>query len=131
MNDIQVPLSKNGISIRWITQLLSIIVSCSYLFIVFLAVANEDKPQGMAISVLVLLALTIAGCFVAWRWERIGGVVIVISALCLSVVVYSASLNFGLGSLSFLPSLIYGIPFLAVGILFWICGQRVEIASTE
>lgn len=131
MNDIQVPLGKSGISMRWMTRLLSIIVSCAFLFIMVLAITNEDKPQDMAIPVLAFLTLTIAGCFVAWRWERIGGVVVVISALCLSVVAYSASLNVGLGSLSFLPSLIYGIPFLAVGILFWICGQRVKTGSTE
>jgi hypothetical protein len=131
MNDTQVPLSKNGISMRWTTRLLSIIVSCTFLFIMVLAITNEDKPQGMAIPALVLLILTIAGCFVAWRWERIGGIVVVISALCLSVVVYSASLSYGLGALSFLPSLIYGIPFLAVGILFSICGQRVKTVSTE
>lgn len=131
MNDIRRALGEKGISLRWMTRLLSIVISSVFLFILFLAVTNEDKPQGLAISVLALLVMTIVGCFAAWRWEKIGGVIVVISAFCLSVAAYSASLTFGLRSLSFLPALIYGVPFLIVGVLFWVCGQRAAAGSTE
>jgi hypothetical protein len=131
MNDIRPALGKGGVSMRWMARLLSIVISGVFLLIIFLAVTNEDKPQGAAIPVLVLLALTIVGCFSAWRWEKVGGVVVVIGALCQSVAAYLASLTFGLSSLSFLPSLIYGAPFLVVGVLFWVCGQRATIGSTE
>jgi len=94
-------------------------------------VTNEDKPQGAAIPVLALLVLNIAACFAAWRWEKVGGVVVIIGSLCLSVAAYSASLTFGLGSQSVLPSLIYGAPFLIMGILFWVSGQRATTGSTE
>jgi hypothetical protein len=124
MNNIRPAPGKSVVSMRWITRLLSIAISCTFLFILFLAVANEDKPQGAAISVLALLVLTLVGCFAAWRWERVGGVVVIIGAICLSVAAYSASLAFGLGSMSFIPALIYGVPFLIVGSLFWICGHQ-------
>lgn len=124
MNDIRLALGKDGVSMRWMTRLLSIAISGMFLLILFLAVTNEDKPQRAAISVLALLILTIVGCFAAWRWERVGGVVVAVGALCLSVAAYSASLTFGLGSMSFVPALIYGVPFLVVGSLFWACGHQ-------
>jgi hypothetical protein len=124
MYDIQLHLDKTVFSIRWMTRLLSFLVSSMFLLILFLAVGNEDKPQGMAIPVLALLVLTIMGCLAAWRWEKAGGIVVIISALCLSITAYSASLTFGLGSLSFLPALIYGAPFLILGILFLVCAKE-------
>jgi hypothetical protein len=60
---------------------------------------------------------------VAWRWERIGGLVVILLAGGLTVAAYSASRSFGLGSPSFLLALLYGGPFLLVGILFWISAQ--------
>lgn len=131
MNNIQHLLDKFGVYTRWITRLASILVCSVFLLITFLAVTNEDKPQGPAIAVLALLALTIAGCFAAWRWEKIGGITVVISALCLGVTAYSTSLTFGLGLWSFVPALTYGIPFLALGIMFWIGRQKTTAGSTK
>lgn len=131
MNDIQRAIGKSGVSMRWIARLVSIVISSVFLLIIFLAITNEDKPQGAAIPLLALLVLTIVSCFAAWRWEKVGGVVVVIGGLCLWVASYSASLTFGLGAQSFLPSLIYGVPFLIVGILFWVGGQKATNASTE
>lgn len=124
MNDTQLTLGKSSFSMRWMTRLLSALVSTMFLLIIFLSAANEDKPQGMAIPVLALLVLTIMGCLAAWRWEKVGGIVVIISALCLSIAAYSASLAFGLASLSFLPALIYGAPFLILGILFLVCAKE-------
>jgi len=123
MNDIRHAPGEGGVSLRWMTRLLSIVISSVFLLIIFLAITNEDKPRGPAIAVLALLALTIAGCFAAWKWEKAGGVVVIISALCLGVAVYSASLTFGIASLSSLLLLIYVAPFLVIGVLFWVCGQ--------
>ncbi len=129
MNNIRHAPGKSFISMRWMTRLSSIVVSSVFLLIIYLAVTDKDKPQGAAIPILALLVPNIVGCFAAWRWEQVGGIAVVISALCLSVVAYSASLTFGLGSQSFLSVLIYGAPFLAVGILFWVCGQRAASGS--
>mgnify|MGYP000906070662 FL=1 len=123
-NDIRPPFSKRDNATHWVIRLISAVISCAFLLILFLAVTNEDKPHGAAIPVLGLLVLTIVACFAAWRWETVGGVIVIIGALCLSVAAYFASLSFGLGSMSFLPSLIYGVPFLALGILFWLSGKH-------
>jgi hypothetical protein len=120
---------KRGVSVRWMTRLLSIVIGCMFLLIIHLAVTNEDSPQRAAIPVLALLVLTIVAALAAWRWEKVGGVVVVLLALCLSVAAYSASLTYGLGSLSFVPALLYGVPFLIVGILLWVCGRGVAGSS--
>ena len=113
----------------WLTRMLSILVTGAFLLIGVLAVVNEDKPQGAAVPILALLALTMLATLAAWRWERAGGFVVALLALCLGAASYSASQALELRSLSLLLALLYGIPFLAVGSLFWICGQKAAGAS--
>lgn len=119
------------IPLRPLTRLLALVINSVFLLILCLAVTNEDKPQEPAITVLVLLGLTMAASFVAWRWEKAGGAIVIIGALGTGVAAYSASLEFGLGSQSFLPGLIYGTPFLVKGILFWLCGHSARAGSAE
>ena len=124
MNNRQQLPTDGSIPLRWITRLLSLTINSMFLLILCLAITNEDQPRGPAIAVLVLLGLTMAGSFAAWRWEKAGGAFVIAGALGTSIAAYLASLEFGLGSQSFLPTLIYGAPFLVVGILFWACGHR-------
>lgn len=131
MNNTQRIPASRGTSLHWITRLLSLVINILFLLILCLAVTNEDKPQGPAIAVLVLLGLTMVGSFVAWRWEKAGGAVVIVGALGTGIAAYSASLEFGLGSQSFLPALIYGVPFLVMGISFWLCGHRANAGSVE
>ena len=123
--------TDGSIPLRWMTRLLSLVINIVFLLILCLAVMNEDKPQGPAITVLVLLALTVAASFAAWRWERSGGALVVAGGVCLGAAAYSASLAFGLGSFALLGTFTYGAPFVLVGILFWISGGRVTDGSTE
>jgi hypothetical protein len=103
----------------------------AFLLVLCLAVTNEDKPQGPAITILVLLGLTMASSFAAWRWEKAGGAFVIVGALGTGVAAYSASLQLGLGWQSLLPALIYGTPFLVIGILFWVCGHRAMAGLVE
>jgi hypothetical protein len=123
MNNTRRIPTHGSIPLRWMTRLLSLVVNSAFLLILCLALANEDKPQGPAIAVLVMLGLTMAGSFSAWRWEKAGGAAVIVGALGTGVAAFSASLVLGLGSQSYLPGLIYGAPFLVVGILFWLCGH--------
>jgi hypothetical protein len=106
-------------------------INSAFLLILCLAIINEDPPQGPAIAVLILLALTMAGSFAAWRWEKAGGTAVIAGALGTGIAAYSASLAFGLGSQSYLPALVYGAPYLAVGILFWACGRSSTISPKK
>ena len=117
MNDVQSATSNWNTVIRWIARLSSLAINSVFLFILVLAVTNEDKPQGLAIPVLLLLVLAMVSCLAAWRWERGGGIAVLVSAVCLGVAAYSASRTYSLGP-HFLAPLVYAAPFLLVGTLF-------------
>jgi hypothetical protein len=117
MNDVQPATSNWNTVVRWIARLSSLAINSVFLLILFLALTNEDKPQGAAIPVLVLLVLTMVSCFAAWRWERAGGIAVLVGAACLGVAAYAASRTYDLGSL-FLAPLLYAVPYLLVGTLF-------------
>jgi hypothetical protein len=125
MNDIRPRMAKWDTVVLWLARLTSLAINSMFLLILFLAVTNEDKPQGAAIPVLVFLVLTMVSCFVAWRWERAGGIAVLVSAVCLGVVAYLASRTYAPG-LHFLPPLLYAVPYLLVGCLFLFAarGQR-------
>ena len=115
----------------WTARLSSLVINGVFLLILFLAVTNEDKPQGPAVVVLVLLALTMLASFAAWHWARMGGALVVAGGLCLGVAACSASLTFGLRSAGLLGMFIYGVPFVLMGTLFWISGGRPADGSAE
>jgi hypothetical protein len=125
MNNVQPATSNWNTVICWIARLSSLAVSSVFLLILFLAVTNEDKPQGAAIPVLVLLVLTMVSCFAAWRWERAGGIAVLVGAVGLGLAACAASRTYGVGP-HFLAPLVYAAPFLLVGSLFLLAarGQR-------
>ena len=131
MNDTPCMPRDGRTLLRWLTRLLILVINSVFMLILCLAITNEDKPQGPAIAVLILLALTMVGTLAAWRWERAGGAVVMVGALGTGVAAYSVSERFGLGSQSFLSAFIYGIPFLTVGILSWVCGHFSGAVSVE
>ena len=131
MNEIRRVPTSRGALLDWTARLSSLVINSVFLLILCLAITNEDKPQGPAVTVLILLALTMAASFAAWRWERAGGALVVAGGFCLGVATYSASVAFGLGSSGLLGTVIYGAPFVLVGILFWISGGRATDGSTE
>jgi len=115
--------------IRWIARLSSLAINSVFLLILFLAMTNEDKPQGAAIPVLVLLALTMVSCFAAWKWERAGGAAVLVGAICLGVAACSASRTYSAGS-HFLTLLVYVAPFLLVGALFLLAARQRRFGRT-
>jgi hypothetical protein len=131
MNEIRPVPKSRGALLGWMARLSSLAISSVFVLILCLAVTNEDKPQGPAVPVLVLLALIVAASFAAWRWQRAGGALVVAGSLVLSIAAYSASQAFGLGSSGLLSAFLYGAPWALVGILFWISGGRVADGSTE
>ena len=126
MNDVQHSTSNGRTAIRWIARLSSLAINLMFLLILFLARTNEDSPQGAAIPVLVLLALTMGSSLAAWTWERAGGTAVLISAFCLGAAAYSASRTYG-ASPPFLIPLVYFVPFLFVGGLF-LASARSKVA---
>ena len=131
MKEIQAGTGNGDAVMRWIARLSSLAVNSVFLVILVLAVTNEDKPEGAAIPVLVLLVVAMGSSLAAWRWERAGGITVLVSAVCLGVAAYAASRTYGPGS-HWLAPLIYGTPYLLVGTLFLVAsrGQRHVFAET-
>ena len=119
------PIGTEGLSMRWMARVLSTLTDFVYLIITVLALNNEDRPQGATIPVLVLLTLTRLATLVAWGWERLGGLTVIVLALALAV---AASVNRWLHSASLLPSLVLSAPFLIVGVMFWLAGRQEATA---
>jgi xanthine/uracil permease len=125
MNDIRSTSRRWGSSIRWIARLSSLAINSVFLLVLILAITNEDRPQRAAIPLLILLVATMLGSLLAWRWEKAGGIAVTLGAIILGCVAYFTAPTV-LDSRSFLPPLVYGVPFLVVGILFWLAGQAAK-----
>jgi hypothetical protein len=129
MSDTRHVSTNTGTSLRWPARLSSLVVNSGFLLILILAVTNEDKPRGPAVSVLALLVLVMVVSFTAWRWEKLGGALVIVGGFCLGVAAYLAQRALGLGSSGLLGALVYGAPFVFLGILFWMAGERARAAA--
>lgn len=118
INNISMGDSRAAAGIRQVARWSSLMTSGAFMLILFLAVTNEDRPQTPALPVLVLLALNLLACWVAWRWESVGGGLVVIGALGLGAAAYASASTFGLVTFAGWVALLYGLPFLGVGLLF-------------
>jgi hypothetical protein len=110
---------------RWSARVSGVLTTSLFLFIIILVLINEDKPKAEALPTVFLLVVAILGALVAWRWVRIGGMVLVISALALSILVHRSSVAFGLGPVGLLLGLMtYSLPPVLTGILYLLSAQR-------
>jgi hypothetical protein len=94
-----------------------------FLLIFALAFTNEDGIQTEAVSRILLMALAICGAVAAWRWERVGGAALVLSAVALAASMCQGYSTFGLVGL-FLVLLIYTPLPLLSGVLFLLSSRR-------
>lgn len=118
INNTRIDDNRAVAGIRQLARWASLVTGGVFLLILFLAVTNEDRPQALALPVLTLLALTLLACLAAWRWERIGGGLVVVGAVGLGIAAYRSASVLGLGTFAGWAALLYGWPFSGVGLLF-------------
>ena len=95
-----------------------------FLVILILAITNEDGIPAQAMPKVILLTMAISAVGVAWRWERVGGAVLVASAMALGFSMYQTYPLVGtLGLL--LAVLIYTPLPLIAGVLFLLSSRTV------
>ena len=131
MNNTRQASIDRDTPLRWLARLSSLAIDGVFLLILILAVTNEDQPQGPAIAVLALLVLVIVVSFASWRWEKAGGALVVAGGFCLGATAYWAQRAFGLGSSGLVGAFIYGAPFVFVGTLFWMSGERARAGAAK
>ena len=82
-------------------------------------VSGDPAPSWEGKILAGLIVAVVVGVAIAWRWERIGGTIVVIGAIALGTFSYVTA-----GFNKVWVMLITGGPLLVAGILFMICGRR-------
>jgi hypothetical protein len=108
---------------RLAARIASLIVGAAFLLILALSVTNEDPPTSAGVTILALLALELAACAAAWRWEHAGGIAVVAGATALAAAAWASAPGSAEGGLGLAAVAIYGLPFLLVGLLFLLAGR--------
>lgn len=103
---------------RWLARGIGLVASSIFMFAAIVSgISQYPMPQLM----LLLLVLNVAGVIIALRWERVGGIIVMVASVGLGAFVYTnAERN------QLLAASIYGLPYFIAGILFLICSQRSE-----
>ena len=109
--------------IRWAARISGFGVVVIFLLILALAFINEDGIQTQAVPKILLMALAICGVVVAWRWERIGGAILVLSAVALAASMCQGYSTFGLAGLLVVLLIYTPLPFTS-GVLFLLSGRK-------
>jgi hypothetical protein len=110
-------------NVRMLARVGGLLVVGLFLAILALAFTNEDGILAQAVPKVVLLAVAILGVGLAWWWERVGGAILVVSAVALGLSMYR-SLPL-LGSEGVLLTLLIYVPLpLVAGVLFLLSGRK-------
>ena len=110
--------------IRWAARVSGLLVVGVFLLILFLAFTNEDGIQAQAVPKVLLLMIAIAGVGIAWRWERVGGGLLVASAVALGLSICQSYPIFGPVGLLLVVLIYTPLPLMA-GVLFLLSSRRL------
>ena len=114
--------------IRWIALTISSLAAAFWLLILIdiflcdLVVGCVSVTWDMAL-LLFLVVASIACVVIAWRWENIGGPVLIFWGLAFTAIAYATS-----RPQQGFSMLVTGVPFLLAGLLFmlsWLSGRVV------
>jgi hypothetical protein len=104
--------------IRVAARLCSLGVVVQFLIILAALIANEDPVPPEGRPVVIGVALAILGAVMAWRWQRLGAALLLLSTGVLVVAAAASALIFDMGWLGLvLAWLIYPMLPFAAGIL--------------
>jgi len=108
------PLAK---WMRWIALIISTLAAAFWLLILIdillcdLVVGCVSVTWDMALLLFMVVA-SITSVFISWRWENIGGVVLIFWGLMFTAIAYVTSRPYQAFSM-----LVTGVPFLIAGLL--------------
>ena len=116
-------MDRGADNIRWAARVSGLLVVGVFLLILFLAFTNEDGIQAQAVPKIILLTIVIAGVGLAWRWERVGGAILVASAVALGLSMYPSYPIFGPVGLLLVVLIYTPLPLIS-GVLFLLGSRR-------
>ncbi len=109
--------------IRWAARVFGLSVVGVFLLILFLAFTNEDGIHAQAVPKVILLMVAICGVAVAWRWERVGGAILVASVVALGLSMVQSYPILGPVGLLLVVLIYTPLPLIA-GALFLLSSRR-------
>ena len=107
-------ISKANRTIRWIARILGTILA---VYLVFTTVANFFIFNLGDYGITAFIIIFVVGVIVAWFREKIGGIILVVSAVAVSIFSIITGLNDPNSDLMD-AIILMGLPFLIIGILF-------------
>ncbi len=124
-NDANPDASFKTKEMRYLTRsvgILALLTGLIYLRVLGLeTLASLQAKQGFGpvVILLGLLVVAMAGLLCGWRWELVGGLTAVISAVGIGILAYYHSSQYPLFS-----AVAYSSPFFVAGGLMLVCWQR-------
>jgi hypothetical protein len=114
--------------LRWIARILGTLIVLFWLIVALAYGTGEPSEQGTEDIIMAILVLgTSIGILLAWKFERIGGIITLLFGIAHSIFALFAS-----GHNHAFAMLISGGPFIVIGILFLIVStlsRKVQISQ--
>ena len=102
--------------VRWVARILGILYALMWLSQVPGILQYSSIPLPIPVQVVLMVSPAVL-LPVAWRWEKVGGLVLILSIIAIYILVASVKPTFRFG-----PAAIVRIPGLLAGALFIIGG---------
>ena len=121
-------ISKSNRTIRWIARILGTILA---VYLVFTTVANFFIFNLGDYGITAFIIIFVVGVIVAWFREKIGGIILVVSAVAVSIFSIITGLNDPNSDLMD-AIILMGLPFLIIGILFlvsWWKSRKLNVSQ--
>ena len=115
---------------RYLTRsivILALLTGLIYIRVVGMETAasvQENHRVSAGVFLFGLLILAMVGLVCGWRWELIGGLIAVISAIGIALITY-----FNVSEYPLFSAIAYSSPFFIAGILMLACWQRAHTNS--
>ncbi len=103
--------------LKWLGRISGFLI-CGFFLAFMIGEGVPEIAKGADVlpilPILIMLSIALAGYVVAWFYERTGGAILIVAALTMAVY------HFYIGGIENVRgALIYGLPFLIVGIIFF------------
>jgi hypothetical protein len=124
------PHDRISNNMRWTARIIGLIIGLIWLSQVPGILEFSNIPLPLWIQAALLIT-PMVGVLIAWRWEAIGGAILIIGAILfvtLPNIAFAAAgreIKFGLSGVLIL------LPILVAGILFLICWRRSKSSKTQ
>ncbi len=111
-------INKNTRAICWIARMLGTVLAVYLVFSNVVAlITNFMAWDFIAYASFAFIVICAVGVIVAWFKEKIGGIILVVSAVAVSI--FSIIVGLNNPNFDFMDLIILvGLPFLIIGILF-------------